>query len=207
MPRISRREMLGAMGGSTLMMIGFSSCCFIREIIKHPCPPIRTWKTTAKRWWRNRKNDREAERKVAVATGKRADVKLPQPFLLCGREQGPQGPVMHQFREFQFNQWEHFFVRIQNNGNAPSWNCIVEAYETPWASYEIPYTDFIFNDRTFITLMPGEFKDVKLNFRVTKQTNGGLAIRSYDPIMDKGLIFFDQYDRHDTGFSWSQWIY
>lgn len=198
--------MLGTLGGSTLMMIGFSSCCFIRDIIKHPCPPMRTWKTTGKHWWKVRKKSREAERKIAIATGKRADVELPEPYLVCGREDGPQGTVAHQFREFQLNQWNHFFVRIQNNGNAPSWNCIVEAFEGPWARYEIPYSDFILNDRTIITLMPGESKDVKLNFRITKANYGGLAIRSYDPIMDKGVNVYMQYDRHDMGFGWTEWI-
>lgn len=206
MSKISRRELLGTLGGASVLMIGTSSCCFIKNLINHPCPPMQIWKKTGKNWWNQRKNQRETDRKIAIANGDRPDVVLPEPYILCGREEGPQGAVMHQFREFQLNQWNHFYVRIQNFGNAPSWNCIVEAYETPWGSYEIPYTDFILNDRTFITLMPGESKDVKLNFRVTKDINGGLAIRSYDPIMDKGVNVFEQYDRHDTGFSWDEWI-
>jgi hypothetical protein len=112
---------------------------------------------------------------------------------------------MSQFRNFELNVPNHFYVRIQNMGNAPAWNCIVEAYESPFSSYHMRYDELTLNDRVLTYLMPGQTIDVRLQFTVTRPTNGGIVVRAYDPVADVGLFQYEQYDRHNNGFGWTEW--
>jgi len=206
MKKISRRQAIRYIGSSVVLTTGLSGCCCVRDWLNiFPCDtPVEKWKKESKNWWKERKDQRIAEREEAIRNGTRPDIEIPFPYLVCWREDGAHGSVAMQFGEFQFNQWETFWVVISNEGNSASWNCIVESYETPYGSYRKPFDGFTLNDRIFVSLMPGESREVKLNFRVTRE-RAGLVVRCYDPFADFGPLTYLQYDRHSNGFGWSAW--
>ncbi len=205
MKKISRRKAMRYIGSSVVITGGLSSCCCVRDWLNvWPCDPREKWKDEAKDWWLDRQREREREREEAINNGTRPDLEIPFPFLICWREDGEHGSVASQFNNFTFNQWETFYVVISNDGNAASWNCIVESYETPWGAYNKPWSSFTLNDRIMVSLMPTESREVQLKFRVTRQ-NGGMRVRCYDPFADFGPLTYIQYDRHSNGFSWDSW--
>lgn len=207
MKKITRRKALLIGGVTTIAAISLPSCCFIREILNVPCDPIKQWKKEGSKWWTDQMKQREAERQKDIIDGKRADVKLPIPYLDIDRIAGPHNHPIYQVRSFHLNEWNDLYVMVRNLGNAPTWTCIIEAYETPTFPYELPFSRFIFNDRVITTLIPGESKEVKLKFRVTKEIDGGCGLRCYDPICDPGYLTFGQYDRFVSGFGWAEWTY
>lgn len=205
MKEISRRKFMLYIGSSVVITTGLNSCCCIRDWLSvFPCDPHEKWKKESKKWWQHRKRQRAKEREEAINNGTRPDLEIPFPFLVCWREDGAHGSVANQFQNFEFNVWNTFFVVISNQGNAPSWNCIVESYETPFSAYKKPFTSYTLNDRVMVSLMPGESREVELKFRVTREV-GGLNVRCYDPFSDPSLLIYEQYDRHNNGFGWNPW--
>jgi hypothetical protein len=207
MTKITRRKaiLLGGMG--LLATYALSGCCFIRQLLGHPCDPFKDWKNEASNWWNGKKKQREKEKQDDISSGKRTKIELPKPYIDFPYEYGPHGSVAAQFKSnFHLNEWNDFYVMIRNKGNAPSWNCIVETYETPAIGYGLSFNEFKFNDRVIICLNPGESKEVKLRFKPTKPQWGGWLTRCYDPFCDPGLQTFEQYDRHNIGFGWEKWI-
>jgi len=206
MKKITRRKAIAVVGVTSSAAMFLPSCCFIRGLLKVPCEPLRIWKNKGFAWWKVRKKRRKLERKVDIVSGKRVDIDLPIPLLDCRKESSTHGSVMSQFRQFHLNEWNEFYCVATNSGNAPTWNCIIETYETNTIPYDMAFTEFILNDRKYISLMPGESQEVKLKFRVTKEENGGWGIRIGDPICDPWALTFQQYDRHNSGFGWAKWI-
>ncbi len=80
---------------------------------------------------------------------------------------------------------------------------MLEVYESPFVPFHLAFKDFTFNNRIITSLMAGEQREVKLRFRITKP-KAGIAFRCYDQFSDPGLSVFEQYDRHNTGFSWER---
>lgn len=205
MKKISRRKAIKYVGSSIFIAGGMNSCCCLRDIIGRPCDPREEWKKEGKEWWAGRKKEREKEREREIREGTRPDIEIPFPYLEIMRDDGIHGSVMHQLREFVFNQWGDLYVYVTNRGNAPTWNCIIETYETPTIPYGDSFTSFTLNDRKIVSLMAGQSKEVMLKFRVTKAV-AGFGCRCYDPISDPGPGVYLQYDRHNSGLGWNEWL-
>jgi len=207
MTKITRRKtiLLGGMG--LLAAYSLSGCCFIRQLFGHPCDPFKDWKNEASNWWIGKKKQREKKKQDDISSGKRTKIELPKPYLDFPLELGPHGSVAAQFkRSFHLNEWNEFYVMIRNNGNAPAWNCIVETFEAPAYDYGMRFSEFVLNDRIILCLNPGESKEVKLKFKPTKATNGAWVARCYDPFCDPGILTYEQRERHNMGFMWTNWF-
>ena len=203
----SRRRAITYFSMGVVAATNLSSCCCIRKIVGNPCTDLEKWKNHSKKWWHARKRVRDVQRRAEIAMGIRPDIQIPYPYLLCGRTDPPEhGHLGMQLRNISLNQTGQIFIMIENRGNAPSWYCVVEIFETVFANYNIKFTDFTFNDRIVLSIMPGQFKMASLQFTPTRAVNGGIVIRSYDPFCDRMLPIFTQYDRHNTGGSWSEYF-
>ena len=214
MKKLTRRKAIELIGGITVITtFSLSGCCFIRKLLNNPCVPALMWKQDRISWWKERKKQREKERQTDILSGKRTHIELPKPFLMCQplynipMEAGPHGYVIDQFNNnMHLNVWNEFYLLIKNIGNAPAWNCIVETYECPLHNYYgRRFDELTLNDRVIVNIMPGESKEVKLKFRITLASLGGIWTRCYDPFCDPGILVTDQFERHNSGFVWEHW--
>lgn len=204
MKKFTRRKAIGLIGGATVLTaISLNSCCFIRQILKVPCDSLKVWKKTGSKWWGERKKQREEEKLADINSGKRVKIDLPKPFLdINQHNRGPHGYPIDQFQYMHLNELTEVWVKIMNKGNAPAWNCVVEAYEAPAFCEHIKYSDFILNDRIMVHFMPGEDREVKLKYHITKPTYGSMVLRCYDPFCDPSPLTYIIADRHATAFYW-----
>lgn len=200
----SRRRAITYFSMGVVAATNLSSCCCIRKILGNPCTDLEKWENDSKKWWRARKRVRDVQRRAEIAMGIRPDIQIPYPYLVCWRNDDPvHGPISDQLRNMQLNRRGDLYVMIENHGNVPSWFTVVESYETPFASYRIPFTNFTLNDRLVVNVMPGQLLRVKIGFTPTRPTNGGIVIRCYDPLGDLMPTTYEQYDRHNNGLGWS----
>ena len=204
-PTTSRRRAISYIGMGAVAATNLSSCCCLKNIFGNPCTGLEEWKKESKNWWTGRKLARDVQRKAEIEMGLRPDIQIPYPYLVCGRTDPPvHGHLGMQLRNFSLNQPGNIYIMVENQGNAPSWFCVVEIFESIFANYDIKFTDFTFNDRVVISAMPGQLSMAKLQFTPTRAVNGAIVIRSYDPFGDRMPPIFQQYDRHNTGGSWRE---
>jgi hypothetical protein len=203
-PVTSRRRAISYIGMGVVAATNLSGCCCIRKILGNPCTDLEKWKNERRKWWYARKQAREVQRKAEIAIGLRPDLQIPYPYLVCWRSEDPvHGPIIDQIRNIRLNQRGDLYVMIENQGNVPSWLTVVESYEGPAFRYNIPFTEMTLNDRVIVNAMPGQSLCVKIGFTPTRPSNGGIVIRSYDPLSDPMPLTYEQYDRHNNGFGWS----
>lgn len=205
MKGMSRRGFLISLG-SIFMGSLVARCCAIRKYIGIPCDSFKEWKKVGKNWWRNRQTWREIERQAARDRGERPDVPLPRPYISMVRERPSRGYFFEQFRNMPLNQWSEIAFIVENQGNAPTWVCVAEAYEGPAYRYHLRYDgELRLTGRRIIVLQPGEKKEVLVPFQPTRATDGGIVVRCYDPIQDPGIPAYEQYFRQNSGVAWSRW--
>ncbi|MBN2736287.1 MAG: twin-arginine translocation signal domain-containing protein [Spirochaetales bacterium] len=205
MSKITRRKFLKYMaviGGTGASLSLLDGCCHLFNI----CDKSEEWKKNAANFWANRWRERKNQRKKEREAGKRPDVETPYPYLHCDIRNSSKGHLANQFREIPLNQWRDVYFTVNNQGNAASWMCYVEMYETPFASYHLEYSQLRLVSRKIISVLPGQHKEVIMPWQSTRLTNGGMVARCYDPLFDPGALTFEQYYRQSNGFSWSEWI-
>ena len=200
---VSRRYVLAGMAGVVATSAFSPGCCFLRKVIHHPCNLREEWKKKSTPWWKDRQRARDKQRTAERQSGKRPNVPLPHPYLVIGRERSSRGWLGDQIKQYSLNQWGEIAFIVENKGNAPSWNCYVEIYEGPWADYGVAFSEMKLTDRKLISVRANQKKEVILRWVATR-VPGAIAIRCYDPGQDPGLLTFEQYERKNSGGSWSQ---
>lgn len=203
---ISRRKILGLLGGFGAAISLLPGCCSLKRLIRLPCEEKSTWKIKAKEFWTARVKQRAVQRNAERKIGERPNVKTPFPYLVCDIVESSKGSLASQFRHVPLNQWSEVCFTIKNRGNAAACSCYVEMYECPFANYHMKYSDFRLVSRIVTSVLPGQKKEVAMQWQSTRPTNGGMVARCYDPILDPGALTYEQYYRQSNGFSWSQWI-
>ena len=128
---ISRRRAISSIGKGVVIATSLSSCCRIKNFFGHPCDSLEEWKKESKKWWKDRKRERERQRHDDIDSGIRNDIQIPYPYLVCWRTELPEhGTIADQLRNFTLNQQGDLYVIIENHGNVPSWFTVVEIFET-----------------------------------------------------------------------------
>jgi hypothetical protein len=181
-------------------------CSSLNSLLRALYGNKTVWKIKAKEFWTARVKQREIQRATERREGKRPNIKTPFPFLECQASESSRGSLAAQFRQIPLNQWSDVYFNVKNRGNGAAYSCYVEMYETPFAKYHMKYSDMRLVSRIVTTVMPGQKKEVTMRWQSTRQTNGGMVARCYDPILDPGASTYEQYYRQSDGFSWSQWI-
>jgi len=202
MTRMTRRQAvlgMGALVGSGLLLTSCRPDKFIQRV---PGEQFPVWKKQGLQWWTTRQKEREQQRNKERQLGKRPDVKMPYPYLECGRLSSSRGYLGVQVNQLDLDEWGEVAFVVRNLGNAPSENCVTEIYEGPLVPYHIPFVQMTLTDRKIVCVQPWETKEVLLRWRRIREI-GSIGIRCYDPLLDPGPLVFEQYDRHDSGISWT----
>ncbi len=205
MTTMSRRDAMGLLAGLAVFLSSIPGCCTLKQLFHIACDEKDAWKQKARDLWATKRKLRDEQRARERGEGKRPDVKTPYPYLQVDIAQSSHGTLADQFRNIPLNEWREVHFLVRNGGNGASYSCHVEMYESPWANYELPYASFRLVSRKVITVLPGHTVEVVMPWQTTRQTDGGLALRCYDPVLDPGLLVFKQRYRQDSGFSWSRW--
>ena len=199
--KFTRRQVLKSILGGFLTSFLLPGCNHIK---RRGLVTTRKWKEGIRGWWIKRQAARASQRKTEREEGKRPDVPTPQPFLFCGKQRSSRGWLGEQIIPLALNEKADVAFVVENRGNAATWTCYVEMYEGPFVAYHIPYTELRLTDRKIISVHPGEAKEVALQWQRTRSVYGSISIRCFDPVLDPGLLTFEQYDRKNSGISWEK---
>jgi len=198
MSKISRRDVL-SIGTGVVGGVMISSCCPLLEFIAPEselyakyCNAKQNWKDESQPWWQERKEQREKERE---------GVELRYPHLRVGWLP-PSQPFHEQVKGKKLNELWNVSVVLENLGNAPSWNTVVESFEGNWQSHDgMKYQELTPMGRIITVIHPGEAKEILVPFKATKRNWGYFCLRCYDPLWDSPETFIqrNQHRKHWGG--------
>jgi hypothetical protein len=205
MAKVSRRQLLIGLSGVALGGTFLTGCPPLSEILGGGKSDFEKWMELSRDWWKNRQVLRERERATAREAGKRPKVALPMPYMECGRETSSRGALGDQIKAIPFGEWGEVALVVKNNGNAPSWSCVVELYESIFDPENVLFSKMRRTDSKLFVFQPGERKEVLLRWRATRASRGSIVARCYDPLQDPCKLIYPPSDRKSSGFGWLTW--
>ena len=205
MVKVSRRQLLMSLSGVALGSTFLTGCPPLWEVFRGQKNDFEKWQELSQDWWKRRQALRERERTAAREAGTRPNVALPIPYLECGQEESSRGGLGDQIKTVPFNLWGEVALVVKNNGNAPSWSCVVELYESILDTDNLLFSKMRLTDRKMTVLQPGERKEVLLRWQATRPSRGSIVARCYDAIQDPCKLAYPPSDRKSSGFGWLTW--